>query len=224
MIEKVYIHPDYNQEITIENDIALIKLQTKITDIDPAEIDLGEAVPNYEETKRNLWAIGFGDQDPDPAEDAVVVPTTLHHVELAYVTQETCQQQMESYFTDVLEDLEENFWEIYGPIFEEYYLTPEQQDLLKEEVMKLQWDILEDFEIGDDQICAADPGQDSCQGDSGGPLYDKDNGVVIGVVSWGTGKKGTTLYYIFWMIDSYLHIIFSIFLLRFCIDLLNRLR
>ena len=39
----------------------------------------------------------------------------------------------------------------------------------------------------DNMICAKDPGQDSCQGDSGGPLYDKDNNVLIGVVSWGFG-------------------------------------
>jgi len=39
----------------------------------------------------------------------------------------------------------------------------------------------------DNMICAKDPGQDSCQGDSGGPLYDKDNDVLIGVVSWGFG-------------------------------------
>jgi len=41
-----------------------------------------------------------------------------------------------------------------------------------------------------DQICAADPGQDSCQGDSGGPLFVKDensNFVQIGIVSWGNG-------------------------------------
>ncbi len=30
-------------------------------------------------------------------------------------------------------------------------------------------------------------GKDSCQGDSGGPLLDRENGVLVGVVSWGTG-------------------------------------
>jgi secreted trypsin-like serine protease len=196
MIEEVYIHPDYTtqQESTIENDIALIKLQTKITDITPAEIDLGTAVPNYEETKRNLWAIGFGDQDPD--EDIIVVPTTLHHVELAYVNQETCQEQVTSYF-------DENFWELFGSgieeLLEEYYgeeLTPEQQEFY-EELFK---DAIGDIVIGDGEICAADPGQGSCQGDSGGPLYDKDNGVVVGLVSWGLGK-GTALHYLLLLDD-----------------------
>jgi secreted trypsin-like serine protease len=201
MIEEVYIHPDYTtqQESTIENDIALIKLQTKITDITPAEIDLGTAVPNYEETKRNLWAIGFGDQDPD--EDIIVFPTTLHHVELAYVAQETCQEQLNSYIDDYYdENFWENFWEYYGSIIEEYYGeeydTPEEQELFQELFMAMREDIV----IGDDQICAADPGQDSCQGDSGGPLYDKDNGVVVGVVSWGLGK-GTSLYYLLLLDD-----------------------
>jgi len=179
MIEEVYIHPGYTQEPWIENDIALIKLQTKITDITPAEIDLGTAVPNYEETKRNLWAIGFGDQDPDV--DVFVAPTTLHHVELAYVTQETCQEQLKSIFDDYYdESFWETFWVIYESIIEEYYGEEYTLEEFKEMMRNM-------IVIGDDQICAADPGQDSCQGDSGGPLYDKDNGVVVGVVSWGLG-------------------------------------
>lgn len=53
----------------------------------------------------------------------------------------------------------------------------------------------------DNMICAEDPGQDSCQGDSGGPLYDKDNNVLIGVVSWGEGcarpdKPGGKFYFV----------------------------
>jgi secreted trypsin-like serine protease len=200
MIEEVYMHPFYDSDgIYPQNDIALIKLQTKITDITLAEIGLGTAVSNYEETEGNLWAIGFGDQDPDV--DVFVEPTTLHHVELAYVTQETCQEQLNSYF-------EESFWDIYGSFFEDYYdkeYTPEEQEAFKESIKDLFGDIV----IGDDDICATDPGQGSCQGDSGGPLYDKDSGVVIGVVSWGLGK-GTALYYLFLMIDSYLHSIFSI--------------
>ena len=40
------------------------------------------------------------------------------------------------------------------------------------------------YTIDSSMMCAADPGQDSCQGDSGGPLYDKDNGKLVGVVSW----------------------------------------
>jgi hypothetical protein len=123
----------------------------------------------------------------------------LHHVELAYVTQETCQEQLKSIFDDYYD---ESFWEIYWEIYgEEYY----GEEYTLEEFKEMAGNIV----IGDDQICAADPGQDSCQGDSGGPLYDKDNGVVVGVVSWGIGK-GTDLYYLFWMIDSYLHSIFSI--------------
>ena len=39
--------------------------------------------------------------------------------------------------------------------------------------------------ITSSMMCASDPKQDSCQGDSGGPLYDKDNNVLVGVVSWG---------------------------------------
>lgn len=37
-------------------------------------------------------------------------------------------------------------------------------------------------------ICAADPGKrDACFADSGGPLYDKEKGILVGVVSFGIG-------------------------------------
>ena len=36
-------------------------------------------------------------------------------------------------------------------------------------------------------MCAAEPGKDSCRGDSGGPLLDKENNVLVGVVSFGVG-------------------------------------
>jgi len=44
-----------------------------------------------------------------------------------------------------------------------------------------------DSQITDNMMCARDPDQDSCQGDSGGPLYDKNNNVLVGVVSFGNG-------------------------------------
>jgi len=51
------------------------------------------------------------------------------------------------------------------------------------------------YGLSEDMFCAADPGrdgdladwEDSCQGDSGGPLLDKDNQLLIGVVSFGQG-------------------------------------
>ena len=43
-------------------------------------------------------------------------------------------------------------------------------------------------QISKDMMCAgASGGRDSCQGDSGGPLLDRENGVLVGVVSWGIG-------------------------------------
>jgi secreted trypsin-like serine protease len=47
-----------------------------------------------------LWAIGFGDQDPDL--DVVQVPDKLHHVELSYVDQLQCQNQY-NVFNDIIE-------------------------------------------------------------------------------------------------------------------------
>jgi secreted trypsin-like serine protease len=85
----------------------------------------------------------------------------LHHVELAYVTQEDCQDQ----FNDLA-------------------------DLFLEQL-----NAVVSYDITDGMLCAADPGQDSCQGDSGGPLYDKDNGAIVGVVSWGIGKQSFSCYF-----------------------------
>lgn len=42
-------------------------------------------------------------------------------------------------------------------------------------------------QISENMMCARDDGKDSCEGDSGGPLYDKDNDMVVGVISWGIG-------------------------------------
>ena len=42
-------------------------------------------------------------------------------------------------------------------------------------------------DIDNSMLCAASPGKDACQGDSGGPLYDKENYVLVGVVSFGNG-------------------------------------
>jgi len=44
-----------------------------------------------------------------------------------------------------------------------------------------------DVDITDSMMCASDDGKDACQGDSGGPLVDKDNGVLVGITSWGNG-------------------------------------
>lgn len=43
-------------------------------------------------------------------------------------------------------------------------------------------------QITSNMICANDKNRDACQGDSGGPLYDKSKNLLVGVVSWGTGK------------------------------------
>jgi len=34
-------------------------------------------------------------------------------------------------------------------------------------------------------MCAGSAGKSACQGDSGGPLYDRQNKVLVGVISWG---------------------------------------
>jgi len=41
--------------------------------------------------------------------------------------------------------------------------------------------------LKEDMICAASDGKDACSNDSGGPLYDPESGVVVGIVSWGSG-------------------------------------
>jgi len=40
--------------------------------------------------------------------------------------------------------------------------------------------------IMDSMMCTADDGSaDACQGDSGGPLFDRNNDMLVGVISWG---------------------------------------
>lgn len=42
--------------------------------------------------------------------------------------------------------------------------------------------------IKESMMCASVNGiADTCQGDSGGPLFDRNNDVLVGVVSWGHG-------------------------------------
>lgn len=140
-IERIFTN-GYDK-FTHENDFALVKLTKKISFTAPVQLDDGNISPNYDSSKKNLYAIGFGDLDPD----AVIAqyPDRLHHVELSYMETQTCK--------DIYKDA--------------------------------------GLAITDDMMCASDPFQDSCQGDSGGPLYDKDNNVVVGVVSFGEGKHTT---------------------------------
>ena len=49
------------------------------------------------------------------------------------------------------------------------------------------YSVLADISIDDSMMCAVSPGKDSCQGDSGGPLFDRENEVLVGVVSFGIG-------------------------------------
>ena len=49
--------------------------------------------------------------------------------------------------------------------------------------------------ITENMMCTSgESGKDACQGDSGGPLLDRDNGVLVGVVSWGPRECGSDDY------------------------------
>ena len=44
--------------------------------------------------------------------------------------------------------------------------------------------------ITENMMCAIDVNQDACIGDSGGPLYDRENNILVGIISWGSPSCG----------------------------------
>eukprot|EP00554_Chaetoceros_debilis_P013302 CAMPEP_0194119324 /NCGR_PEP_ID=MMETSP0150-20130528/38895_1 /TAXON_ID=122233 /ORGANISM="Chaetoceros debilis, Strain MM31A-1" /LENGTH=278 /DNA_ID=CAMNT_0038810989 /DNA_START=109 /DNA_END=942 /DNA_ORIENTATION=+ len=44
--------------------------------------------------------------------------------------------------------------------------------------------------ITGNMMCAIDVNQDACIGDSGGPLYDRENNILVGIISWGSSSCG----------------------------------
>ncbi len=79
-------HPSYNAEST-DNDFTLVRLNGS-SSITPVDIDTANLSNSYSNGKSNLWAIGLGNTSTDS--DNPVYPDHVLHVELDYVTNESC--------------------------------------------------------------------------------------------------------------------------------------
>jgi len=81
---KTISHPNYNSN-TADNDFALVKLSTAAS-ANYVNMDLSGVVNTYN-SNSPLWAIGFGNQNPNANG---YYPGRLQHVELFFVPQNTC--------------------------------------------------------------------------------------------------------------------------------------
>lgn len=82
-VKRILMHPEYN-DISLENDIALIQLERPVTGYSP--VSLVSATGDL--ANRQATAIGWGDTDIRAFHDNY--PTTLHQVELPIVSNATC--------------------------------------------------------------------------------------------------------------------------------------
>ncbi|WP_019027351.1 trypsin-like serine protease [Colwellia piezophila] len=158
-IRRIYIHPNYNDGIAFDNDIALIELVDTIVHPAVTLVDL--------DTSRQLalvnsaaTVIGWGNRtaygasDEPPANDQ---PDKLHQVELTLLSNELCKEKLAQAYS----------------VFQNANILPEQVGLT-------------DSMICANYLGG---GKGSCQGDSGGPLLVNTNlgWQQIGIVSYGIG-------------------------------------
>jgi len=77
-----------------DNDFALVKLQKRST-VTPVTMDSDNLSGSYDSDK-SLWPIGFGNQNPNGNE----YPDRLHHVDINYVPQSTCNSNYNGGITE----------------------------------------------------------------------------------------------------------------------------
>lgn len=158
-IKRIYIHPNYNDGIAFDNDIALIELVATIEHPAVTLLDLDTsrqlALANSPATVIG-WGnrTAYGPSDEQPANDQ---PDKLHQVELTLLSNELCKEQLAQAYS----------------IFQNATILPEQVGLTDSMICAHH----------------SDGGKGSCQGDSGGPLIVNTNEgwQQIGVVSYGIG-------------------------------------
>lgn len=160
-IKRIYMHANYQLDVELNNDIALIELVDSVTNPAITAITLVDltttaqlAIDNSEVT-----VVGWGgrqgyDADSGPTSD---FPDVLHQVDLQLLTNEECKSILAQSSTETFEGT----------------FTANS------------------IGLSDAMICAFIPGggKGSCQGDSGGPLMINTNEgwQQIGIVSWGIG-------------------------------------
>jgi len=92
-ISEITEHPNWDGDTSLSYDFALVRLDD-VSSISPVRMDNGIISPGYESlsSKTNLWPIGFGATETGSA------ATTLLHVNVNYVKQETCKSQYIDYY------------------------------------------------------------------------------------------------------------------------------
>lgn len=91
---KTVSHPNYNR-FTEDNDFALAKLASSAS-ATPVDMDFSGVVNTYN-SNSPLWAIGFGNQNPN---SGGYYPGRLQHVEVKYVPQSTCNSNYSGSITN----------------------------------------------------------------------------------------------------------------------------
>ncbi|MCJ8295238.1 MAG: trypsin-like serine protease [Colwellia sp.] len=160
-IKHIYMHPQYNEGASFNNDIALIELVETIDTPAVALVDLDSsrqlALDNAAVTVigwGNVNAYGANEESPPNSQ-----PDKLRQVELSLLSNEQCKEKLASAYSDL-----------------------QNSNISAEHVGITDSMICAEFVGG---------GKGSCQGDSGGPLvvYNDKTGFwqQIGVVSYGVG-------------------------------------
>ena len=85
---RVFIHPQYKTS-TEENDFALIRLNSRVTNVSPVIVDETNLSGSYANGKANLWPIGFGATRSDGSRTS----SRLKHVETKYVSNANCNSK-----------------------------------------------------------------------------------------------------------------------------------
>lgn len=179
-VKQIINHPDYD-DVTIQNDVALLELAYEPTGV--SSVELGDAAQLEIATASDLpvTILGRGGQEALKEDDdpglAVPVPA-LFEAELKLATNEQCAQAFIDYATSS------------NPLG----IAPNPDELLYPET-----------------FCAGRPegGIGACFGDSGGPLLLEDNGryVLLGLTSWGIGCAQPDLYDVYTRLPLYKDVI-----------------
>lgn len=103
-IKHIYIHPDYELDTELNNDIALIEL---VESIDIPAITLADlaATEQFAEQNNTVTVIGWGgrqgyEADEGPTSD---FPDVLHQVDLQLITNQTCKSTLAESYSEIVE-------------------------------------------------------------------------------------------------------------------------
>ncbi len=163
---EVIRHEGYN-EMTLDNDIALIKLAT------PSDAPIIKLVDGPVDDAGKVRVTGWGMMDDGN------FPVALMEAELDLEPNAACNAGIRNIYAKDLESILRNF----APrmLYSETAITTATQSIVGSMSDKLSANM----------ICAGTTSgvRDSCNGDSGGPLFfEKPEGPVqVGIVSWGEG-------------------------------------